>query len=144
MQENEYRGEVVSRYFDNLLPDNDEIKKIIATKFGAESTRSFDLLSAIGRDCVGALSFLPENHEIDKITKLEYQSVTNKDIAKRLRGLGNINPLGMNSDSDFRISIAGAQEKTAFLKIDGTGRKRIKTGFDSIESLTKFISGKDN
>ncbi len=32
----------------------------------------------------------------------------------------------------------------AFLKIDGTGRKRIKTGFDSIESLTKFISGKDN
>jgi len=27
LSEQEYKGEVVSRYFDNLLPDNDEIKK---------------------------------------------------------------------------------------------------------------------
>ena len=47
LQEDSFRGEVVSRYFDNLLPDNDEILKLLATKFGTESTRSFDLLSVI-------------------------------------------------------------------------------------------------
>ena len=31
LQEDEYRGEVVARYFDNLLPDNDKIKKIKRT-----------------------------------------------------------------------------------------------------------------
>lgn len=30
-------------------------------------------------------------------------------------------PLGMNPDDDFRISIAGAQEKTALLRMDGSG-----------------------
>src|SRR5665647_1985593 len=54
IQEQEYKGEIVSRYFDNLLPDNDEIKKLVATKFGAESTKPFDILEVIGRDCVGA------------------------------------------------------------------------------------------
>ena len=48
LQEDEYKGEVVSRYFDNLLPDNNDIKNIVATKYGAESTRSFDMLEVIG------------------------------------------------------------------------------------------------
>lgn len=117
LQEDEYRGEVVTRYFDNLLPDNEEIKKIVATKFGAESTRSFDMLSAIGRDCVGALSFLPEGHVPEEITKIQSDPLNEQDIAKKLRGLGSSAPLGMDSDHEFRISIAGIQEKTAFLKI---------------------------
>ena len=119
LQEDEYRGEIVARYFDNLLPDNDEIKKIVATKFGTESTQSFDLLSAIGRDCVGALSFLPEGDEPGDITKTNYAPISNSEIAKTLRGLSRATPLGMKEDEDFRISIAGAQEKTAFLEIDG-------------------------
>lgn len=61
IQEQEYKGEIVARYFDNLLPDNDDIKKLVAQKFGAESTRPFDILEAIGRDCVGALSFIGRN-----------------------------------------------------------------------------------
>jgi len=80
LQEETYRGEVVSRYFDNLLPDNEEIKGLVATKFGAESTRAFDLLSAIGRDCVGALSFLPEKEEYPTEFELNYNSITDKEI----------------------------------------------------------------
>lgn len=118
LQEDEYRGEVVTRYFDNLLPDNDEIKKIVATKFGAESTRSFDMLHAIGKDCVGALSFLSEDRSPEDFTKIDYSELTEPQIAARLRGLGSSTPLGMERDEDFRISIAGAQEKTAFLKMN--------------------------
>ena len=117
LQESEYRGEVVSRYFDNLLPDNDEIKKNIATKFGAESTRPFDLLEVIGKDCVGALSFLPDGMDPDESFELKADRLTEQEIALKLKGLSSSNPLGMDRD-DFRISIAGAQEKTAFLKLE--------------------------
>lgn len=119
LQEDSFRGEVVSRYFDNLLPDNDDILKLLATKFGAESTRSFDLLSVIGKDCVGALSFLPADINAPNDFEMNYTRINNTNIEKRLRTLGSTTPLGMNNEEDFRISIAGAQEKTAFLNIDG-------------------------
>jgi len=118
IQEDIYKGEVVSRYFDNLLPDNDEIKSIVATKFGAESTRPFDLLSVIGKDCVGALSFLQPNCEHPTDFEMNFSPVSDDTIEKRLKTLGSTTPLGMDEE-DFRISIAGAQEKTAFLKVNG-------------------------
>ncbi|MBC75164.1 MAG: hypothetical protein CME64_04045 [Halobacteriovoraceae bacterium] len=122
LQEQAYKGEVVSRYFDNLLPDNEEIKALVATKFGAESTRSFDLLTAIGRDCVGALSFLPEGFEHPVDFELNHSPIRDKEIGRRLKSLGSTSPLGMK-EGDFRISIAGAQEKTALLKLNGTWKE---------------------
>ncbi len=113
LREQEYTGEIVSRYFDNLLPDNDKLLKNIALKYGAESTRSFDLLSVIGRDCVGALTFLPEGFEPTSAYELNLKPLTENEIAEKLKNLSKTSPLGMNSESDFRLSIAGAQEKTA-------------------------------
>ncbi|MAZ47971.1 MAG: hypothetical protein CME65_05370 [Halobacteriovoraceae bacterium] len=153
LQEDEYRGEIVARYFDNLLPDNEEIKKLVATKFGAESTKSFDLLSAIGMDCVGALSFLPEGQEPGDITKTDYSQLTPKEIAKTLRGLGRATPLGMSEDEDFRLSIAGAQEKTAFLSVNGKWCKPhgmtptthiFKTSIGALGDDTNFDDSVDN
>lgn len=118
LREDEYKGDVVARYFDNLLPDNDELRKTVATKFGAESIRAFDMLEVIGRDCVGALSFLPEKMDSEVNFKMEYAVLSEKEIARRIKGLGSLTPLGMDHNN-FRISIAGAQEKTAFLNIDG-------------------------
>ena len=116
IQEQEFKGEIVSRYFDNLLPDNEDIKKLIAEKFGAESTRSFDLLAVAGKDCVGALSFVAEGENEPPMFEMNYKKLTTAKIAKKIRGLGSVNPLGMEEE-DFRLSIAGAQEKTALLRI---------------------------
>ena len=54
----EVRGPNVTYYFDNLLPDNPDIRKRIGTRFKVR-TDAFDLLTAIGRDCVGAVQLLP-------------------------------------------------------------------------------------
>lgn len=116
IQEQEYRGEIVTRYFDNLMPDNDAIKRLVAAKFGAESTRAFDLLEVVGRDCVGALSFLPSESETPPIFEMNYSKLSHKEIAQKIRGLASSSPLGME-DHDFRLSLAGAQEKTALLRI---------------------------
>ena len=59
----EIRGEVVNNYFDNLLPDSVAIRRRLSRRFKAKSTEAFDLLTAIGRDCVGAVQLLPENME---------------------------------------------------------------------------------
>src|SRR6185369_16899456 len=52
-------GERVGNYFDNLLPDTEPIRKRIQSKYGLAGRDPFDLLAAIGRDCVGAVQLLP-------------------------------------------------------------------------------------
>ncbi|THD68745.1 HipA domain-containing protein [Phenylobacterium sp.] len=76
------------------------------------------MLTALGRDCVGALQFLPEGVEPGPAGVVEGTPISDAEIAERLRNLAT-NPLGMSPGKDFRISIAGAQEKTALLKRRG-------------------------
>ena len=59
----EIRGTVVDNYFDNLLPENPAIRRRVRERFGTRSTQAFDLLEAIGRDCVGAVQLLPIHQE---------------------------------------------------------------------------------
>jgi len=108
-----YTGSTVLNFFDNLLPDNDKIKDRIQQLVKAESTESFDLLWHIGRDCVGAIQLVPDGAEID-VRNVESDLLNEAEIADTLRHYKAL-PLGMDEDDDFRISIAGAQEKTALL-----------------------------
>jgi len=113
-----WSGEGVTSYFDGLLPDDHVVRDKIAAREHAESAGIFDLLAVIGRDCVGALRFMPEGVDPGDHTKMAYRPVTDEEIAAKLTALGT-NPLGLYADEDdFRISIAGVQEKTAFLRID--------------------------
>ena len=119
VREEAYRGDVVENFFDNLLPDNVQIRRRIQTRFKTGSDRAFDLLWHIGRDCVGALQLLPDNAEHIDVQRIESERLTNAEITRRLKEY-QISPLGMaQEDDDFRISIAGAQEKTAFLWHEG-------------------------
>jgi len=113
-----WSGEGAASYFDGLLPDDRTVREKIAAREHAESAGVFDLLAIIGRDCVGALRFVPEGLDPGDPTKMAYRPVSDDEIAKRIASLAT-NPLGIHADEDdFRISIAGVQEKTAFLRID--------------------------
>jgi len=120
LREDRYTGAEVSAYFDNLLPDNDQIRRKVAEKVGAEGTDAFNLLARIGRDCVGALQFLPDGADISRPGPPESVPLDEAEIAETVRNLASA-PLGIQPDGEreFRISIAGAQEKTAFLWNDG-------------------------
>ncbi|MEA1910817.1 MAG: type II toxin-antitoxin system HipA family toxin, partial [Spirochaetota bacterium] len=105
-------------YFDNLLPDSTEIRKRVQSRFGTASLSTFELLGEIGRDCVGAVQLLPVDIIPGDIYKIESNPVTDLDIEKILRDV--VSPHFFNYDlSSFRISVAGAQEKTAFLWQNG-------------------------
>lgn len=111
-----YSGDVVINHFDNLLPDNDGIRKAISQRMSLHSQEAFDLLAAIGRDCVGAIQLIPSDEKLVSSIQVQARPITDAKIAEVLKNLKSY-PLGVKSGGDFRISIAGAQEKTAFLKI---------------------------
>jgi len=116
--------EPVGPYFDNLLPDNRAIRERIQRRFHTDSVEPFDLLSEIGRDCVGAIQLLPEGEIPVGIQKIEGETVTPVEIGRILSGMLS-SPIGREQakyDDAFRISLAGAQEKTAFLWHEGEWR----------------------
>jgi serine/threonine-protein kinase HipA len=100
--------------FDGLLPDDEIVRRLIALRVGAASHAGFDLLAALGRDCVGALQFLPEGEQPGPAGAVEGRPLGDVEIGRLLRSLARA-PLGVGESSDFRISLAGAQEKTALL-----------------------------
>ncbi len=120
-----HKGDRVYNYFDNLLPDSPDIRKRIQARFGAKTSQPFDLLEQIGIDCVGAIQLMSQKADIN-IKKIQSKPLTEQQIAHLLRNYKTL-PLGMSKDSDFRISIAGAQEKTAFLWRDGQWQQPVNS-----------------
>ncbi|MCK1662002.1 type II toxin-antitoxin system HipA family toxin [Bradyrhizobium sp. 151] len=114
LREDRYIGDPVIAVFDNLLPDNDDIRRRVAERAHAGGADAYSLLSAIGRDCVGALQFLPDGTAPGAAGAIDARVASDQDIAAILANLAN-NPLGIGPDQEFRISLAGAQEKTALL-----------------------------
>src|SRR5947209_3537367 len=114
LREDRYAGAPVLSVFDNFLPENEEIRRRLAGRVRAEGSDAYSLLSVIGRDCVGALQFLPEGTKPGPVGQVEGLHLSNQQIATILNDL-NKTPLGLTDNDEFRISIAGAQEKTALL-----------------------------
>jgi serine/threonine-protein kinase HipA len=113
-------GDFVRNYFDNLLPDGDGIRKRISSRFRTKGTDTFALLQAVGRDCVGAVQLLPLGTTPDGFDQLRYEVLTPEQIEKHLGALGSQVGAGAQDDDEgFRLSIAGAQEKTALLQVNG-------------------------
>lgn len=119
------KGPAVEHYFDNLLPDSLAIRKRVAERFRTGSVEVFDLLSAIGRDCVGALQILPEGAAPEGHDRVEGVEVDEAAIERHLLEVVTPGRLGAarDPDDDFRISLAGAQEKAAFLRWNGRWMK---------------------
>src|SRR5438105_12863145 len=113
------RGQAVEYYFDNLLPDSAEIRSRIRTRFQTRSSDAFDLLTAIGRDCVGAVQLLPPNLEPLGWDRIDATPLTEEEVEQILRDVTTATPLARDEAEDFRISLAGAQEKTALLHMAG-------------------------
>lgn len=126
LRKSAYRGEPVVAVFDNLLPDNVNVRRRVAERTGAVGIDAYSLLEQIGRDCVGAMQFLPDNVTPDPKQAIQGEPVTDAEIEKMLANLGGT-PLGIDPEHEFRISVAGAQEKTALLFHEGQWLRPVGT-----------------
>jgi serine/threonine-protein kinase HipA len=116
----EITSDAVEYYFDNLLPDSQAIRDRLQTRFKTRSAGTFDLLEAIGRDCAGAVQLLPEGDEPRGWDRLDVEHLKPKEIEAILLAVPTSSPPMLSrtdEGGDFRISLAGAQEKTALTKI---------------------------
>jgi serine/threonine-protein kinase HipA len=115
----EIRGQVVANYFDNLLPDNRTIRERLSRRFSTRNAEAFTLLEAIGRDCVGAVQLLPEGMVPQGWDRIECEPLTDAHVRRLLDAVPSDTPLGQAVDDEdlFRISLAGAQEKTALTRV---------------------------
>jgi serine/threonine-protein kinase HipA len=118
LTEQAHKGAPVIAYLENLLPDNQVIRERVAAKVHASGTDAFHLLEKIGRDCVGALQFLVDYDGAAPQAQMDGDVLSDAEISETLKNLASA-PLGIDEDKDFRISIAGAQEKSALLYMDG-------------------------
>jgi serine/threonine-protein kinase HipA len=109
-----YRTAVVEPFFENLLPDSGELRSRMMTRFGAASASAFDLLEEVGRDCVGAIQLLPAGAPAPDVRAIRGHALTEAGVAALL-GQVRSPTLDARGREDFRLSIAGAQEKTALL-----------------------------
>jgi len=119
-----HRGNVVLHFFDNLLPDSDTIRRRLRDKFTTGSTDTFALLAAIGRDCVGAVQLLPLGEEPTGFDRIESVPLDEAGVEHAINtAVTGARVIGMLEADDFRVSIAGAQEKTALLWHAGQWRR---------------------
>ena len=126
LQKQPYSGTIVDTFFSNLLPDDPATREKIAEVMHTEGTDSHSLLQELGYDCVGAFQFLPEGDKPKDPGIIEAEPLTDEDIVTTLNNLEYI-PLGVEREQPFRISLAGQQAKTAFLRWDNEWLRPLKS-----------------
>ena len=115
LQKEPFKEKVCRAFFGGLLPENPNMRELLAKKYNINVNDDFKLLKEIGRDCAGALSFheMTEPQKSYQMLKIEGSILSDEGLTKYLEELPYRPYLGK------RLSLAGAQEKTAVCVING-------------------------
>ncbi|WP_271898329.1 type II toxin-antitoxin system HipA family toxin [Candidatus Phyllobacterium onerii] len=121
-----YEGKAVEAFLWGLLPDNEQTLTRWAQRFQVSARNPFALLKNVGRDCAGAVQFLPHGEETFRDEDVEL--LTDEQIGDRLRDLRRDGAATRRIGDPGQFSLAGAQAKTAFHFNKATGRWGIPLG----------------
>lgn len=102
-------------FFDNLLPEQ-AVRDKVSKRLHISQKNVFDLLAALGGECAGALTILPEG-EIPAV-KPRYEEIS-RDRLGEIISLLPQRPLLAGEDG-LRLSLAGAQTKLPIARLGGT------------------------
>lgn len=106
----------VEPFLDGLLPDNRAARNEIARHYDAVAGNTFSLLTAVGRDCAGAVQFLPPD-KADEFDEGALIPVSDSEIGERLQNLITSRQPSWQAQGEH-WSLAGAQEKIALHRRD--------------------------
>ena len=99
------KGPAVEHYFDNLLPDSAAIRRRLQRHWLTRSDDAFDLLAAIGRDCVGAVQLLPPDATPQGWNRIESEPLRDRDVAAILASVTSEAPLGQREGDDLHCEV---------------------------------------
>lgn len=119
LQEESFDDKVCVAYFGGLLPEDNEVRKNLAKKYSISAKNEFSMLKAIGKDCAGAVSFYEVDEAVENFDFVELKGtpLSDKELAQHINDLPK-KPL-FSGVKDFRLSLAGVQEKAAVSVING-------------------------
>ncbi|MEP6590705.1 MAG: type II toxin-antitoxin system HipA family toxin [Gemmatimonadota bacterium] len=111
----QHTASTVLPFLWGLLPDNHDVLARWGRRFGASPRNPFKLLAHVGEDCAGAVQFVTTERE-DAVragppTRPEW--LTERQVAERLRVLGQDASAGRLATDTGQFSLPGAQRKTA-------------------------------
>lgn len=121
-----YEGKVVEAFLWGLLPENELTLARWAQRFQVSARNPFALLKHVGRDCAGAVQFLPRGAALTREQNVEL--LTEQQIGERLRDLRKDGAATRKIGDPGQFSLAGAQAKTAFHFDQASGRWGLPLG----------------
>ncbi len=131
-----YPNGATRAFLDGLLPEG-EPRLAIAADLNLPASDVFGLLSALGRDCAGALVIQPEGDQPPPApTTRTAEPLTADDLAELVANLRSA-PLGVNRN--VRLSLAGVQEKLLLTRMPDGAWGRPVAGTPSTHILKPEI-----
>lgn len=130
LADTEYRHRAVLSYLWNLLPENPAVLQRWGQQFHVSAANPAKLLAHVGEDVSGAAQFIPPDRldEIQKERQPNIEWMTMDEVAVRLRELrADISAIRRPGDLG-KMSLPGAQAKTAYCRDEITGRWGLPAG----------------
>ncbi len=103
-------------YFENILPEGQALVGM-ASLAGVRLADTYGILAMFGRDCAGAIMFLPEADQPGAGRDSGYLPATSDDLIKLINSLDTA-PLAVALERGFRPSLAGFQRKALVARAD--------------------------
>lgn len=100
--------EAAHTFFSNLLPEG-RLRYLVCRKLGISRDNDFELLKAIGGECAGALTIVPEELREKAYATNSYRLLSPGEL-RTFEKQGLVYPAVANRSS-MRLSLAGAQDK---------------------------------
>lgn len=109
LRKDAYPDEQARPFFANLLPES-RVREAVARKLGVSPRNDFALLEALGGECAGAITLLPQGSEAPMEKEPpEYRELSPETLIEIIQDLPK-KPF-LAGDSGIRLSLAGAQDK---------------------------------
>ena len=112
-------------FFGGLLPEG-AIRETLARKLGVSVQNSFSLLAELGGDTAGAISVIAPGTPLPGDEDVEVEWLNDRQLAEQIDELP-IRPMHADADGEWRLSLAGAQDKLPVV-VDDSGRVGLTKG----------------
>jgi serine/threonine-protein kinase HipA len=129
-------------FFGGLLPEG-QPRTVLGQRLGVDRGNDFGLLAALGGDTAGAISLLPPGERQRDGDLGDVDWLDDDGVARLIEELPD-RPMHADEDGNYRLSLAGAQDKLPVM-VAADGRIGLTTGRTPSTHILKIpIAGLDD
>jgi serine/threonine-protein kinase HipA len=120
-----YEQAAAAAFFGGLLPEGVP-REQLARRLGLSAGNDFGMLAAVGGDTAGAISLQPEG-EVPPASSDDVDWLDEREVVQLIDELPS-RPMHADDDGEYRLSLAGAQDKLPVVVAPDSGRIGLTKG----------------